>query len=719
MKILQFILFIFLILFSSCNLTKGLFFNKNVVKLIDSAPNGANFVIADNNGNLKVLISKNNAILQQTRRKGGLFVTSLRFMTNDIVLVGYEDGKIFQWLIKNEDLNQVKLPKKVKNIHDISFSWNKNNFNKIKNSLSKERVYIATNKGIIGFAANAFIKNPIKKKINLKDQIPLLTEKSKGTTRIHTIKENYLFFLHKKSIFNRKLDIQQDHPEQISKNESISIYDVSWDKEYVIFSKKNTPYILPIASKTSKKIECLQHGSKIIDIVFANNTHVFTASIDGIIKLWNIQSSQLIATFNCSTEKIFDIDYNKGKLFIASTSRNQRVIPIDPIFLMLDQLKVELDLDKTVENQNTCFLDLTIKLPSNEFNFIENKFHRNDFQLYPMPIESEIGKASLLGKASFLLPNPTTPNTNNIYKGIPIELDIKNYMKKDTITVCLGCNQLEMYNNANKMVDINFDYFTRQIPFGLNSQKDETIYPLVIAPKLSDLDYNQNDAEKFLNLIYDQHNVVINQISSKKRYKRKIINYDNQLMTDELTINEINQSIKNVGKKINKEDTFVFFISSHGIPHSNRFSKDFFIKINEENNKDLSEYSFNELLLLILKEVKCKKIILVIDACYSGKVIQLVKNLNFDQEKQTIVVLTSSNDKQTSKEVKKFEQGIFTNFLLESIPSGDNNEDKKITFYELLKSIKKGFGNNKYDQEPQICIFPAYKEKSEIFFYLN
>lgn len=704
MKIPQSILFILLILCTNCNSTKKLFSSKNITKLIDSSPNGKQFVTADNNGNLKVLISENNALLRKIRRKGGLFITALRFMTNEMILVGYEDGQLFRWSIKNNTWHQIKFPRVMKSINSLSFSWDKKTNQHFKDSLSKEHIYIATNKCIIGLNATYFLEDPIKNKIDLRRKKVFFTEEIRKNTRIRAFAAKDLFFINQRSLFNRKLNIQQDYAEEISKKEKISIYDISLDKKYVIFSKKNTPYLLPILRKTSKKIEGLQHNDDIIDIVFATDIHVFTASIDGTIKLWNIQSEQLIVTFKYPKEKIFDIDYNQGKLFIAGTHPSQRVVPIAPFFLMLDQLEVKLDLDKTVENQNKCYLKVNVKTPLNQFNVAKDQFLINDLQLYP--------------NSKTIQPrNSSTQTPFRVNDFIPISFDIKDYSNKDTLTVCLGCAQLEKYKNdhMDKIVDINSDYFKQKVLFNLNSQGDETIYPLIIGPKLNDLKYNQKDAEVFNEILADQEQVLIRQLSKKKNYRRKIISQSNQSLIRQITLDDIDQSIKSIGSKIQEDDTFILFCSSHGIPHPNEHDKDVLIKI--QNNDQY--YSFRQLFLKILKEVKCKKIIIVLDACYSGRAINTVKGLTNNSSQQTIVVLTSSSESQTSIEGENFKQGVFTKFLLKGISNGDTNQDKKITFNELFESIQKGLIKADYRQKPQIGIFPKYKKKSEVFIYLN
>lgn len=159
-------------------------------------------------------------------------------------------------------------------------------------------------------------------------------------------------------------------------------------------------------------------------------------------------------------------------------------------------------------------------------------------------------------------------------------------------------------------------------------------------------------------------------------------------------------------------DLVVIYISTHGTPSGKDNGGRNYIVAHDTDANDLyaTAVDMDELSKRIKEGVKTDRALIVLDTCYSGGGIPGSRSLgqhdNFDLKQISMgsghLILSSSSPNQRSWESKNYDNGVFTNKLIEALRSGPR-VDVNTAFAKLEKSVswevKRDYG---FEQTPQM-----------------
>lgn len=202
----------------------------------------------------------------------------------------------------------------------------------------------------------------------------------------------------------------------------------------------------------------------------------------------------------------------------------------------------------------------------------------------------------------------------------------------------------------------------------------------------TNLSYTRKDAEDFAELYEGQ----------KGNYK--IFNHitTHTLLGEEATASAMKKALQNLqDSNIRSNDLVMVFLSSHG------FLENDSLRIQGENYDYNDMYntsiSFKEDVATVLDDIPCKKLVLI-DACHSAGAKSRLPSFDEHIKKfnqiEGFSIITSSGKDELSYEDKKWENGAFTEAIIEGLKTGKadiqyGNNDGTITIDELFKFIEK------------------------------
>ena len=191
---------------------------------------------------------------------------------------------------------------------------------------------------------------------------------------------------------------------------------------------------------------------------------------------------------------------------------------------------------------------------------------------------------------------------------------------------------------------------------------------------------------------------------SEKMYDENRINL--QILTSGTSADEkssskknILEALDNISKNALPHDIIIIFLSGHGMT----IDDDFFYLTSDAGTVDLHQdatsrnkvcLSSNELLEK-LKKIRSNKQVIVLDACHSGQITQILsgstkalsttqeKALEFLEDKMGVYILASSESNQKSFETEALEKGLLTFGLLRGM-SGGASKNGVINVIDLL-----------------------------------
>ena len=164
------------------------------------------------------------------------------------------------------------------------------------------------------------------------------------------------------------------------------------------------------------------------------------------------------------------------------------------------------------------------------------------------------------------------------------------------------------------------------------------------------------------------------------------------LTNEEATDANILDALKTYFSKATADDRVIFYFSGHGAPGE-------FAPYNLERVPGAFLHGLkHEDVRQVFKSCKAKIKICFADACFSGTIrnqlsagtknaMEQSKQLALDQS--NILIMMSSKVDEESKEMKYFQEGVFTYNLLQGLRGkADLNADKKITVKELYSYVR-------------------------------
>lgn len=204
-------------------------------------------------------------------------------------------------------------------------------------------------------------------------------------------------------------------------------------------------------------------------------------------------------------------------------------------------------------------------------------------------------------------------------------------------------------------------------------------------PKLA-LNYAKNDAISFVEQVKE--------IGGELYSEVEVVT----LFDANATKENILQQFDILAEKMNKNDVFILFYAGHGSVVEDHF---YFIPTEathlydekEVQSKAIDAEEFQEK----LQQIKALKQVIIMDACQSGKSVDLLAQRGVLEEKAIaqlsrsagIHVLASAGSEQYATEYVQLGHGLFTYVLLEALSgkADGGNKDGKITMYEIKSYI--------------------------------
>ncbi len=431
------------------------------------------------------------------------------------------------------------------------------------------------------------------------------------------------------------------------------------------------------------------HKSIISSVQFSpDNKFLITGSIDGITKIWNLETGLEIITHYVIGKNDWLVKNTKGYFSGTDGAQKQVFFVKGKESYSLDQFFNEY-YDPTLLNgvlgetsgRNTI-LEKIIKFP-------------------PPSIEIEYPAYGLVQKKTTLDVLTKTVNQGGGIKSISIyhngkiietrESAVLKKVTKDKLIIQKFKLNLVPGTNVIKVVatnDASIESKPAEIAVEYQTPTQETVlYVLAIGiniyknPSLN-LNYAQNDAESFVELIKKESDVLFDKVETHELYNEEA-NRTNILGVLDLLSN-----------KIKPGDVFYFYYAGHGSMVDEQF---YFVPTNSTRlySKDkLSKEGISaEQLKEKFKKISALKQLVIIDACQSGGSAELLAERGSMEEKAMaqlsrsagIHVLSAAGSEQFATEFKELGHGVFTYALLEALSGKADGapKDGTVTIYEL------------------------------------
>lgn len=405
-------------------------------------------------------------------------------------------------------------------------------------------------------------------------------------------------------------------------------------------------------------------------------------------------------------EELLGWQYNKGKLqsanfFPISSFRKDYYRPdiIREIFTSLDVTKAIEEANKKYSRTESSVSIVNAEPPTIEFT--PEKFSSDERTVnIQITIQNPSGKPikriiSFVNGAKVtreIKPDERIPDT------IAIEL---NRVGENKIQFIVE-NEISTATSNERKVFFN----------GEKSQKKPNLFLFAVGVskyqslKMTQLTYADKDANDFVKLMKNQKGKIFEDVIE-----------DTLILNEKATRTEILKHLdafhaKPSDKKPTSSDVTMIFLSGHGgsagsyyyfLPNDYDTEK---VETTGIESSELVKYLFNF----------DGKVILVIDACFSGSIEKDITLLGNLSKEKRVVLLSSSNSLETSQESKRWENGALTYAIKKGIMEGKAADPNKkivnlLSLGPWLKSEVRALTNDK--QKPTLLI-PDELEDLEI-----
>lgn len=156
------------------------------------------------------------------------------------------------------------------------------------------------------------------------------------------------------------------------------------------------------------------------------------------------------------------------------------------------------------------------------------------------------------------------------------------------------------------------------------------------------------------------------------------------LLNDDATHDNIFSAICDdwLPKRVDENDLVLIYASSHGSPKELDRGGENFLICHDTNEDKLftSGINLSDLSPVIRRRTKCDRVVLILDACNSGAATTASKGLyravNFDPDAIAgtgQIVISSSSAEQRSWESKRYQNGVFTRNLIDTLSDGKSD----------------------------------------------
>ncbi len=153
-------------------------------------------------------------------------------------------------------------------------------------------------------------------------------------------------------------------------------------------------------------------------------------------------------------------------------------------------------------------------------------------------------------------------------------------------------------------------------------------------------------------------------------------------------------TILNIQNTLNKDDTLYFFYSGHGVTYKGQA----YFLVSDTQLDAIKYTAIPQSMIDTLLKSKASRIIVLLDACHSGKVgdtkgVTLNLSKVIEQSAQSVVkgqgkvLITSSSGEQVSQEDNSTKMGVFTSYLVKALKNVKSYETLSNIFSEVKKEV--------------------------------
>ncbi|MCF6352970.1 MAG: caspase family protein [Cyclobacteriaceae bacterium] len=435
------------------------------------------------------------------------------------------------------------------------------------------------------------------------------------------------------------------------------------------------------------------HKSIISSVQFSpDNKYLITGSIDGITKIWDLETGLEIITHYVIGKNDWLVKNTKG--YFSGTDGAQK-----QVFFVKGNESFSLD-QFFSEYYNPALLNGVLEETSGRSSILDKLIK------FPPPgIKIEYPTYGLVQKKTAIDVLTKTVNNGGGIKSISLYhngkiietrksnlfkrvANGKSIIQKFKLDLVPGTNVIKVVASNNASIEskpaetvVEYQTPTQEtvlyvLAIGINTYKNPSL----------NLNYAQNDAEAFVELIKKESDVLFDKVETHELYN------------EEATRTNILGVLDLLSNKIKPSDVFYFYYAGHGSMVDEQF---YFVPTNSTRlySKDkLSKEGISaEQLRNKFRKILALKQLVVIDACQSGGSAELLAQRGSMEEKAMaqlsrsagIHVLSAAGSEQFATEFDELGHGVFTYALLEALSGKADGapKDGTVTIYELKSYI--------------------------------
>ena len=510
------------------------------------------------------------------------------------------------------------------------------------------------------------------------------------------------------------------YPEQLYDDSLLKCKSLKFGIE--VSGQGNKLMIKNMSDGSVKMVTC-NHTDRISSVAINEKYgYIATAAWDGLIKLWDIKTGQLIITYGAfgSNDFIFiDSENNyyisKGSLGYIAFRYANRTYPFDQFDLKYNRPdivlgKLPFGSREVVENFKKAYekrlsklklkeedLQITDKIPTLRLNLPEKLISKDG--LFSFSVSAKDENTELDNICVFV---------NGVPEGSRAGIKVSGNRAEQQISLQLGpgSNYIQVFVNnvqGTSSLKESFNVFN-----DAPTAKPELYVVLMGVSEYKDPQFNLKYAQKDAKDLGTY-------LSGGKYFKKVNMKY---LLNAEVTLENV-KSLSEFLKPAKPEDVVLCFIAGHGVLDENL---DYYLASSDMDFNKPSQRGINyEVMDAVLELTKSRNRILFIDACHSGEVdkdevkvsqnqsqqeeeiafrsagtnITNIEKVNsFELAKSVFVdfranngawVISSAGATEYAMEGGRWNNGVFTYSLLNGLTTGkaDLNKDKRIMLSEL------------------------------------
>ena len=486
-------------------------------------------------------------------------------------------------------------------------------------------------------------------------------------------------------------------------SDSFSIAQFSNDSKTLAVGGSTGEIILLDVVSGTVKAKLIDHSNTVNNIYFCANNKLVSSSADGTVKLWNLETGELIYTIVNGKDGEW-LNYTPEGFFTGSEWATKNlvhivdgleVIGIDQVYdklyrpdLVAAKMRGE-DISMYAKEVNLASLVRSGSVPVVTLeNIPENPTSRDI--TFNVCVKNTGGG---IGKVNLVLNGKTIQLSEGIESSTGQTVNFEH-----TITLQNGENTIEAFAyNGSGLVE-------SRRPSSTISWEGKTTKPNLYVLTLAINKYR--DKSLWLNYCVPDANAIAESFKTQESGLYENV-YVSSLQDGEVTKEGIREEFERLSNLVTADDVFIFYISGHGttyddgdyyyLPVNIRYTSREEIPIQGVSKNDLIEN---------LSLIKAGKTLLMLDTCNSGAFFAdsgqrgLSEKTAIDRLTRATghATLAASSDSQSAMEGYEG-HGVFTYVLLEGLKGeADSNDDGFVTLLELASYVENEVPERSYEK---------------------